>query len=191
MATHRFGALITAGTALTGVALLPGTPVSEADAHAATATCEGSQTVAYSPGLSSEPRQVTIHGTSTLSHCASSADPRVTAARSSFHATGRLSCTEGAYLGTRRISWNNGRTSTLSFHAVLFPRGRASVAAIRGVVTSGQFDGQKWSADFTVFATRPRSCATTAGLTTASGRLLLGIGSPVPGRKAPEKPTFH
>lgn len=193
MATHRFTAqprLLPAGLALAGVALLSAAFAPEiARAHAVAATtCEGSQTVAYSPGLSDAPREVTIHGTSTLSHCASSAGPGITAARSAFHARGRLSCTSGTYTGTREITWNNGRTSRLSFHAVVSAGGRGgSVVAIRGEVTDGRFAGRKWSAAFTMFATRPHACATTAGVPTVSGRLLLGVGSPFPGLKVPER----
>lgn len=195
MAAHRFTArsrLLPAGVALAGVVLLSAAfapEIARAHAVAATATtCEGSQTVAYSPGLSTAPREITIHGTSTLSHCASSAAPGITAGRSTFHATGRLSCTSGTYTGTREITWNNGRTSRLSFHAAVSANSHGgSLVAIRGEVTDGRFAGQKWSAAFTMFATRPHGCATTGGVPTLSGRLLLGVGSPFPGLKVPER----
>jgi hypothetical protein len=191
--TPRPSRLLPAATAITGAALLAAALAPEMArartdrARAATTTCDGSQTVAYSPGLSLEPRRVTVHGTSTLSDCVSSADPAITAGRSTFTATGRLSCTSGTYAGTRKIIWNNGRTSTLSFTSAVSVSAGQSVVAIKGSVTDGEFDGRKWSARFTMFTTRPAACATPAGLPTASGRLLLGIGSLVPGVMVPEK----
>jgi hypothetical protein len=194
-ATRGFTAeprLLPAGLALAGAALLSAAfapEIARAHAVAATATtCEGSQTVAYSPGLSATPREITIHGTSTLSHCASSADPGITAGRSAFHAKGRLSCTSGTYTGTREITWDNGRTSRLSFRSVVSADGHGgSVVATRGEVTGGRFAGQKWSAAFTMFAVRPHGCATAAGVPTVAGRLRLGVGSPFPGLKVPER----
>jgi hypothetical protein len=205
MPTHRLtpgsSRLLPAGMAITGVALLAAAFVPEAaraytgapqavppvaGARAGTTTCGGSQTVAYSPGLTLKRREVTLNGTSTLSRCASTADPTITAGRSTFHATGRLSCTSGTYSGTRKITWNNGRTSTLSFDSSLSVNAGQSLVAVRGAVTDGEFSGQKWSAAFTMFTARPRSCATAEGLPTASGKLLLSVGSLVPGVKVPE-----
>jgi hypothetical protein len=179
-----------AGTAITGLLAAALVPAATAHAHAiatGTTTCAGSQTVAYSPGLALRHRGVVLHGTSTLSRCASSADPTITGGRSTFKATGRLSCTSGDYSGTRKITWSNGRTSTMSFSSVVSVNAGESVVAIKGAVTDGEFSGQKWSATFTMFTARPAACATPEGLPTASGRLLLTIGSLVPGRSAPDR----
>jgi hypothetical protein len=195
MSIHRFvprstsgsARLVPAGLAITGVALAAAALVPAATAPAralaaGTTACTGSQTVAYSPGLSTRSREVTIHGTSTLGRCVSSADPAITGARSTFTATGRVSCTSGEYTGTRRVSWNNGRTSTMTFRSVVSVSAGESVVAVRGTVTDGEFSGQKWSAAFTMLTTRPSACATRTGLPTAAGRLLLNVGSLVPGR---------
>jgi hypothetical protein len=200
MSIHRFippftsgsSRLLPAGMGITGVALVAAAlvPAATARAHAVaagTTTCEGSQTVAYSPGLSQRTREITLHGTSTLSRCASSADPSITAGRSTFTATGRLSCASGDYSGTRNVTWNNGRTSTLTFRSVVSVSAGESVVAIKGKVTDGEFAGQKWSAAFTMFTSRPTACATPEGLPTASGRLLLNVGSLVPRMSAPDK----
>lgn len=184
-------------TAMTGVALLAAALAPDAArAHmvrqsAGTVACSGSQTVAYSPGLTTRPQEITIHGTSTLTRCVSSADPNITAARSTFHATGRVSCVSGKYSGTRKVTWNNGRTSTMSFNSVVSVNAGQSVVAIKGTVTDGEFSGQKWSAAFTMFTARPQSCATREGLPTAAGRLLLTVGSVVPDLSAPDlsRPT--
>lgn len=173
--------------ALAASALVPAAAAVPAHAAIGTATCGGSQTVAYSPGLTDRPRDVTVNGTSTLSRCASSADPAITAGRSTFHATGRLSCTAGHYSGTRQVTWNNDRTSTMSFSSVISVSGRESVVAVKGTVTDGEFRGQRWSAVFTMFSSRPAACDTPGGLPTASGRLLLAIGSLVPGMPVPER----
>jgi hypothetical protein len=195
MTTHR----LTSGSArslrtgaasavLVAAALVPAVTARAHAAVAGTTTCSGSQTVAYSPGLSALRRRgVVLHGTSTLSRCASSADPTITGGRSTFKATGRLSCLSGDYSGTRKITWNNGRTSTMSFRSVVSVSAGASVVAIKGEVTDGEFSGQKWGATFTMFTTRPANCATPEGLPTASGPLALTIGSLVPGRPAPDR----
>ncbi|GAB2869726.1 hypothetical protein GCM10027176_84260 [Actinoallomurus bryophytorum] len=186
-----------AGAAVTGLVaavLVPAAATARAhSAVAGTTTCAGSQTVAYSPGLTLRKREAVLHGTSTLSRCASSADPTITGGRSTFKATGRLSCTSGDYSGTRKVTWNNGRTSTMSFRSVVSVSAGESVVAIRGEVTDGEFSGQKWSAAFTMFTARPAACATPEGLPTAYGRLLLTVGSLVPGRSAPDlsRPSRH
>jgi hypothetical protein len=185
--------LVLAGMAITGVSLVAAALVPAASARvdatqrlarAGTTTCEGSQTVAYSPGMSLKPRQVTIHGTATLSRCASSTDPTITSGRSTFRAAGRFSCVSGTATGTRKITWNNGRTSTLSFTSSVSVNAGESVVAVRGTVTDGEFDGQKWSAVSTMFGSRPAACATPEGVPTTYARLLLTIGSLVPGRSA-------
>jgi hypothetical protein len=188
--------LVPTGTAILGASLLAAALLPEvARAHtaAATVTCEGSQTVAYSPGLTLRARQATIHGTTTLSRCVSATDPGITAARSTFRATGRLSCTSGGYSGTRKIVWNNGRTSTMSFTSSVSVNAGQSVVAIKGEVTDGEFSGKRWSATFTMLTARPAACATSEGLPTAAGRVLLSIGSLVPGIAVPEKsrPSRH
>jgi hypothetical protein len=195
MTTHRLisgsARSLRIGAASAGLLATALVPAGTARAHAAvagTTTCSGSQTVAYSPGLSALRRRgVVLHGTSTLSRCASSADPTITGGRSTFKATGRLSCLSGDYSGTRKITWNNGRTSTMSFRSVVSVSAGASVVAIKGEVTDGEFSGQKWGATFTMFTTRPTSCATPEGLPTTSGPLALTIGSLVPGRPAPDR----
>jgi hypothetical protein len=197
MSIHRFTSpftsgssrLVPTGMAITGVALVAAAlvPAATAPAHAiaaGTTSCTGSQTVAYSPGLSTRTREVTLHGTSTLGRCVSSADPTITGGKSTFKATGRVSCTSGEYSGTRKVTWNNGRTSTMSFKSVVSVSAGESVVAIKGAVTDGEFSGQKWSAAFTMFTARPTACATQEGLPTASGRLLLNVGSLVPGMAA-------
>jgi hypothetical protein len=195
MTTHRLisgsARSLRIGAASAGLVAAALVPAGTARAHAAvagTTTCSGSQTVAYSPGLSALRRRgVVLHGTSTLSRCASSADPTITGGRSTFKATGRLSCLSGDYSGTRKITWNNGRTSTMSFRSVVSLSAGASVVAVKGEVTDGEFSGQKWGATFTMFTTRPTSCATPEGLPTTSGPLALTIGSLVPGRPAPDR----
>ncbi|MFB9838677.1 hypothetical protein [Actinoallomurus acaciae] len=182
------------GVALLATALAPDAARAHMTRQAVgTVACAGSQTVAYSPGLTTRSQEVTIHGTSTLTRCASSSDPSITAARSSFHASGRFSCVSGKYSGTRKVSWNNGRTSTMSFNSVVSVNAGQSVVAIKGTVTDGEFSGQKWSAAFTMFTSRPQSCTTREGLPTAAGQLLLTVGSVVPDLSAldPTRPTRH
>lgn len=162
-------------------------PPAEARSHTATATCAGSQTVTYSPGLTDRPRNVTINGTTTLRHCVSATGPTTTGGTSTFTGTGTFSCTSGTYTGTRKITWSNGRTSTLSFGSGVSVNGPESIVTIKGTVTGGEFAGQKWGGTFTMFTTKPTACAAQSGLTTASGPLLLSIGSLMPSLAVPRK----
>ena len=181
---------VATGTAIVGASLLAAASlpdVARAHTAAATVTCTGSQTVAYSPGLSSRHRHVTVHGTTTLGRCVSAGDPGITAARSTFRATGRFSCTSGGYSGTRKIQWNNGRTSTMSFTSTVSVNAGQSIMAIKGEVTDGEFSGKRWSATFTMFSAKPEACGTPEGLPTAAGRVLLSIGSNIPGTPVLDK----
>jgi hypothetical protein len=193
-------AVVIAGIALCAAAAAPPGPAGaraastwEPAAAAAKITCTGTQTVTYSPGLSQRLREVTVHGVTTLSRCVSPADPRITAGRSTFRATGRLSCDAGGYSGTRKIVWTNGRTSTMSFTSMFSPNDGQGVVTVKGEVTDGEFTGQRWTATFTMFTTRPGACATREGLPTAAGRVVLGIGSHAPAPALPERsrPSEH
>jgi hypothetical protein len=171
-------------------ALLATAFVPPAAAHAVTAgrlACAGSQTVTYAPGLTDQSGDVTVHGETTLDRCVSTTDPGVTAGTSDFSATGTFSCTSGGYTGLRRVAWNNGRKSTLSFTSEVSVQQGVSVETIRGSVVSGQFTGQRWNATFTMFTTKPFACGTPRGLATTTGPVLLTVGSPFPTLVAPNK----
>jgi hypothetical protein len=187
MSIHRLIPALHAaiGGTLLAIAFVP--PAAAQTRAAGTLACAGSQTVTYAPGLVNESRRVSIHGETTLNRCVSTKDPGITAATSSFSGTGTFSCTSGSYTGVRRVRWNNGRTSTLSFTSEVSVRAGVSVATITGAVVSGAFTGQRWNATFTMFTTKPVACSAPRGLTTAVGPVLLTIGSPFPGLVAPNK----
>jgi hypothetical protein len=194
MSIHRLIPAERATMTAIGVALLAAAfvPPAAARAHAVPTmagklACAGSQTVTYAPGLTDRPRSVTVHGETTLNRCVSTTDPGITAGTSDFSAVGRFSCTSGGYAGLRRVTWNNGRTSTLSFTSEVSVRLGVSVATIKGAVVSGEFTGQRWNGTFTMFTTKPVACATPRGLATAAGPVLVTIGSPSPGLVAPNK----
>ncbi|MFI7229162.1 hypothetical protein ACIBO5_38600 [Nonomuraea angiospora] len=169
-----------AGIAIGGLALLVTTPVSAATGAPAAigfTECTGSQTVTYTPGLTDQPREVTVSGKAALTRCVSSSDPTISQATSSFSATGTFSCTSGTRAGTRRITWNNGNTSTLSSTSTVSVNGAESLVLIKGIVVDGEFKGAQWAGTFTMFRTKPQGCLTAQGLATASGPVVLSIGS--------------
>jgi hypothetical protein len=192
MSIHRLiPADRTTMAAITGGALLATAFVPPAAAGTRAAAgmlaCAGSQTVTYAPGLTGRPRRVTAHGVTTLNRCVSNTEPGITAGTSTFSATGTFSCTSGSYTGVRRVTWNDGRTSTLSFTSEVSVLNGASVVTIKGTVVSGVLAGQRWNGTFTMFTRRPTACSTPRGLTTAFGPMLLTIGSPLPRLVAPNK----
>jgi hypothetical protein len=169
-----------AGIAIGGLIVLVTTLVSAATgARAAIGTtdCTGSQTVTYTPGLTDQPREVTVNGKADLTRCVSSSDPTISQATSTFSATGTFSCTSGRRAGTRRITWNNGNTSTLSSTSTVSVNGAKSLVLIKGMVVDGEFKGAPWTGTFIMFSTKPQDCLTAQGLTTASAPVVLGIGS--------------
>ncbi|MGW2158882.1 hypothetical protein [Nonomuraea sp. NPDC001699] len=139
--------------------------------------CAGSQTVTYTPGLTDQPREVTVSGTAPLIECVSSSDPTISRATSTFSATGTFSCTSGTRAGSRRITWNNGNTSTLSSTSAVSLNGAESLVLIKGVVVDGEFKGTRWTGTFPMFSTKPQACLTEQGLAGVSGLLTLSIGS--------------
>ncbi|MFI7687676.1 hypothetical protein ACIBQ6_01335 [Nonomuraea sp. NPDC049655] len=173
-----------AGTAIGGVALLVATfaamlvpAATGARAAIGTTKCTGSQTVTYTPGLTDQPREVTVSGTAPLLDCVSTSDPTIFQATSTFSATGTFSCTSGTRAGSRKITWNNGNTSTLSSTSTVSLNGAETVVLIKGVVVDGEFKGARWTGTFAMFGTKPLACLTTQGLAGVSGPLTLSIGS--------------
>ncbi|MFI7416440.1 hypothetical protein [Nonomuraea sp. NPDC049684] len=172
-----------AGRAIGGLALLVamvaallGPAATGARAAIGITKCTGSQTVTYSPGLTDQPREVTVSGKAPLIECASSSDPSIFQATSAFSATGTFSCTSGTRTGSRMITWNNGNTSTLSSTSTVSLNGAESIVLIKGVVVDGEFEGARWTGTFTMFSTKPQACLTAQGLTGVSGPLALSIG---------------
>ncbi|MER6578727.1 hypothetical protein [Nonomuraea sp. NPDC001023] len=168
------------GMAIGGLALLVAVLVPAATgARAAIGVtkCAGSQTVTYTPGLTDQPREVTVSGNAPLIECVSSSDPTISQATSTFSATGTFSCTSGTRAGSRRITWNNGNTSTLSSTSTVSVNGAESLVLIKGVVVDGEFKGTPWTGTFTMFSTKPLACLTEQGLAGVVGSLTLSIGS--------------
>lgn len=161
--------------ALSAAMLVP--PATGARAAIGITKCTGSQTVTYTPGLTDQPREVTVSGQAPLLECVSSSDPAIVQATSAFSATGTFSCTSGTRVGSRRITWNNGDTSTLSSTSTVSVNGAASLVLIKGVVVDGEFKGAQWTGTFAMFSTKPLACLTTQGLAGVSGPLTLSIGS--------------
>lgn len=174
---RAFSGVLIGGIAVPVAAFLPAAATA---AHAAIegAQCTGTQELTHSPGLTDTPRPVTVTGTSTLVTCASS-DQSITSGTSTLSASGTFSCTSGTGPGIRKITWNNGQTSTLPFTRTISTNllGQ-TVAKLAGVVSEGEFKGYVWNGTFILFSTKPSACSTPEGLTSASGPLVLTITKP-------------
>ncbi|MFI9595039.1 hypothetical protein [Nonomuraea sp. NPDC052265] len=171
----RSAGIVIGGLALLVTALVPAT--AGARAAIGVTECTGSQTVTYTPGLTDRAREVTVDGKAPLLECVSSSDPTLSRATSTFSATGTFSCTSGTRAGSRRITWNNGSTSTLSSTSAVSVNGAESLVSIKGVVVDGEFKGARWTATFVMFSAKPQACLTERGLAAVSGPLTLSIGS--------------
>jgi hypothetical protein len=156
-----------AALTLPAVLFAPGTT------HAAVGdlTCTESESVGYTPGLLNSARPVDVAVDNALS-CLSLSDPGVT--RGTVTATVPAvtrSCTDlaAATSGSYPVSWNNGRTSTISYHRSASYVLGTLVITETGTVTSGEFAG-----DTSVHVVELRTlnlldCLSEPGLTAATG----------------------
>jgi hypothetical protein len=148
-------------------------------AHALSATtCTGSSVITYTPGLTNTAQTVTYTETDTFSPCAST-DSTLTSGTSAVTiALPGASCLAAPSLTPDTsyiITWNNGRTSTisLSFTDVIV-EGIEQVTGT-GAITSGEFAGGNATIVWAYTVPDPLQCATSQGVTTQTGTIVAQI----------------
>src|SRR5438132_1684097 len=108
--------LLRAATVPLLVALMLPAAAVTAQAGLLDVTCEGTQTVTYSPGLLVVPGQQTIHTETSYAPCVSVSKPAVHSGEAVGNTTANISCETLLQGGraTRTITWNTGQTSTFT-----------------------------------------------------------------------------
>jgi hypothetical protein len=141
----------------------------------ATVVCFGTQTTEYSPGVTLEPREVTITFEEILSSCVSPTDPSVTSGRASGSRRRMASCLE--LLGERVYTWSNNRRSTFRYTTATVVVGGVRTITHTGTIVSGQFEGDTAVEVFTQPALNTQDCL-GEGVTRTTGLAELTALSP-------------
>ncbi|WP_146616624.1 hypothetical protein [Kitasatospora sp. SolWspMP-SS2h] len=151
-----------------------------APAHAAPldATCTGTDTTTYTPGLTNTPRTVTISGRISLS-CLSPSRPAITGATITGGGTAPdLTCAvlEQPSSGTSTIAWSDGSRSTYTYTTALGPGAAGTqVLTLTGTITSGTFAPDSLLIAVVFANTDLNACNSTSGLTGRSGPATLTV----------------
>jgi hypothetical protein len=134
--------------------------------------CELTGTASLSPGLSATPATQSYTFTGKLTNC-HSADATVKSGKVSAKGSGTASCAGGTTNGHATITWNNGKSTSVSFTTV----GVANTDQIEGTVTSStesamaKGDKAGGSVAFTSFT---GSCTTAVTAANFSGAIAAG-----------------
>jgi hypothetical protein len=111
---------------------------STASADVADATCVGTQTTTYSPGLTLVPTQQNIQISWIYAPCVSVSEPAISSALSSATRQAPVSCLSIGQVGSsvRVITWNTGQTSTFSYNAMSSIVNGDTVVTLTGSITA-------------------------------------------------------
>ncbi|MFI9235443.1 hypothetical protein [Streptomyces sp. NPDC053079] len=121
--------------------------------------CAGSNSIAFSPGLtfSTKPTQITGRG----DYRCVSTDPSVTAAKSVIKGGGENSCLLSHSVTKEHITWNTGERSTVVYDVGVVPQPAGeAVVLVAGKVTSGKFTGRRVASPGVQLTADPLKCGT-------------------------------
>jgi hypothetical protein len=146
-----------------------------------TAVCIGTQEVTYDPGLSNEPRNLTVSGHTTLG-CVSTV-PGTHSGEMSYSVPVFRACDtpveDPEFGGSKTITWYDGRTTDFSWDAdgiETFREEAQTVILIKGVVTSGVFLGRHVTQQIVEPNPDLAQCDTPEGVTRATAVETLTVG---------------
>ncbi len=150
-----------------GAALLPAMSVQAATLG--TLTCQGTESIAYSPPLTPAPQATKISAETTFGPCVST-DLSIDGGMARVHAVSPSASCDGLTEGTVKttITWSNGNTSTFSATRTTDDINGQIVTTDTGVIASGEFAGNKATEVTTLPDLDPAACETT-GIASASG----------------------
>jgi hypothetical protein len=145
----------------------------------ATVTCVGSSLISYSPGLTLQTTSVSYTERDVFGACGST-DPKLTFGLSIADGDGPASCLYLPVVFPDRgytISWDNGRTSTLSIvYTDTIVGGTENVNAV-GHVVAGEFVGATAVIVWAYPVANVLQCIGRPGVTNESGPMVLQITS--------------
>jgi hypothetical protein len=176
----RRAAIAFACLTVVGVLLSIG-PSHQARAAEIDASCVGTQHAHISPGLTFQPRDVTVTVKTIYSPCASPTTPTVASAtqNSSFVVTS-ASCLNpfDPGSGTKVLTWNTGATSVFSFNRIGNNVGGSTVVTETGLITAGLFAGDNAIEQITGPVVNTLDCLSEKGVTDRFATLQLVIARP-------------
>lgn len=128
-------------------------------------SCTGSEVVSYQPGLTLAAKNVHTSVSGLLSPCVST-DPDLTSGAYAQTFDAALSCTTvlADLAATRTIRWNNGQSSTFTYHRAINNAAGQSTVTFTGSITAGRFHGAT-AVEQAIFVTpNVTNCLTSSGL---------------------------
>ncbi len=168
-ALRRAAAVLTITVSASALLVLGPAGTASAGVLDVTCTPPSSETVTYTPPLTTAPQAVTINSTTQYGPCVSLSNPAISSgSRTRTLLIPGRTCLDLLNSGstTFTIVWNTGQTSTISSNFTSTTVGAALVVTDTGTVTSGLFAGSTVVQVLTAPATDVLLC--TAGLGTVS-----------------------
>lgn len=147
-----------------------------APAHAASqATCAGTSSASYSPGLKNTPALVQTSFREVLGPCVSLTDPSVTSGTMSGSVTATSGCEDLLHSspGVVTFHWNNGNSSTFTYNSQVDLVLGQLVIVQNGAITAGEFSGS--TAAVTITDVGNLTACGGSGLTSVEGPMTLDI----------------
>jgi hypothetical protein len=135
------------------------TGIGGATAAAQPSVCVLKGTAHINPGLAVAARSFSYTFNGSFANCHGS-DASIKSGTVTASGSGSGGCTQSKTSGSAFITWNNGRTSALSFTTT----GAAAALVVQGTISSGEFAGKAAKAVLAFQAT-PTQCNTAAGVT--------------------------
>lgn len=168
-----------AAAATAATALTIGIQSGNAAADPLDATCAGTQTVTYTPGLVLQSQSEAIHFNNIFAPCTSSTVPGLTSGISTGTAQRLASCLDLAEPDSAilTIAWNTGQTSVFSYNRTVTTVGGTTVVTLTGVITTGLFAGDTAISVTTGPAINLLDCLSPPGITSRTGVVTLAITS--------------
>lgn len=139
-------------------------------------TCNGTEHVTFTPGLTNEPKPTKVVIDKSFRPCSSTDDALTTGVSHDEHQA-TLSCDNSSHpvSGTFDIRWDNGRTSTFTFTGTSQESNGSGTGSGRGKITKGEFanDSVDWVTNVT--DPHPSDCSRPEGDTSDDGSVSLRI----------------
>lgn len=135
-------------------------------------TCPaGSQTVSFSPGVTSTPQNISVTFSVALGVCVSLTQPQIYGGSSQGSVTVTLDCLDllSTTTGTQTFHWRDGQSSVLSFTRTVTNINGQTVITLTGSIICGAFTGRTAVCTVVEPALALTACQTPQGLTGQSG----------------------
>jgi hypothetical protein len=138
-------------------------------------TCNGLNSVTYTPALTNTTTTTTIASASNWATCVSLTHPAIVAGTTSNSISGPSSCTAvlGPFSSANTITWNTGQTSTFTFNGYVTAVDGQFVIVLTGSITAGLFTGALATEQTTLLA--DLSACSGSGIAVNGGPSLLTI----------------